>query len=1229
MATIFDGKMKVLIILMWTMLVFSPESFGGAISASIVTNPDGDVLPLEVEFSTQVTGGTPPYSYVWSFGDGGSSTFETQSHYFRESGMYTVHLAVVDAQGAYTVCQKQAVISAMAFDMNNTVSTLYTCTQEVKALIADKDDPNVIWIGTMGGLMRKNTQTGEKRLYAQELPGTWLSSLLQSSDGKIWVGTLNDGLACLDQDTGAWMVYSYDNGEFSGNWVPTLFQSSDSVIWAGTAGGLARLDPDTNQWSDISVNGRSDEITSIIQTSDGAIWVGSGMGMGLARRDPVTGGWTEYKTDNSDLPDDGVNALFQTSDGALWVGTYDGLGRLDLDTNQWTIYNTSNSPLADNEIYSLLQTSDGAIWCGTGDGWGNPGGIARFDMDANQWTTYNESTGLSGDIVNSLLQTSDGEIWAGTGNGLVQFDADTNHWNIFVFSNSLPGIGVHFLYQTSDDAIWVASGGLARLDPITGMWDVYNADNSGIPNAHIESVFETSDGYLWICSDEGLARFDMDANQWTIYNASNSGLPNNDINSLIQTSDGALWIGTGAEWNNTGSLVRFDMDANQWTVYNTSNSGLPNNVINCLIQASDGALWSGTDSGLVRYDVDANQWSVYNTSNSGLHHDQVKGIVQTSDGAIWCGTGDGWSNTGGLVRFDMDANQWTVHDEIGGQNFTDITSILHASDGALWVGDGYSGLARLDPITKGWYVFDTEKDLPDNEIYSLLQSSDGAIWVGTDDEGLVRLDFPTSSHSVGKLILVAGGGAARINTLWPTTLELARNAYSIFHTRGFKNTDIFLMSPDKWFDFNNDGFDDHVVDCPGMDEDRNLTISDVEYAITDWAISNTVQAVPLYVYLMDHGYPDDGIHGPYFQTAPGENLYAPALDAMLDAYEQATGGQVIVINESCYSGEFLPYLKKPGRVVISAARDNLVNYGSRGAQSFSHYFLRYLYANNSLQQAFAKAGADIKEGANTSGQSPQLDDNADGLFDISDGRAASNIKLGGDYVFGDAWPGFQSVENGGLISASMVFTGTTTAHMQRVWATVQAPDYVPDTSGGFGLVDLPYFNLEDAEGNLAYKGQYDDFTQTGVYKVTLYAKDYSGNVEHSDPVLIPVGLGGTGTVQGAVNLAMGNYEVNKGNADITVLLAGTQLQTTVDSSGQFTIYGVTPGAHTLEISGPQFDTVTISDLEVAADQTLDVPVQQLTLNSGAGALSGDFNGDGKRGLPDAVYILQETAGQRP
>lgn len=61
--------------------------------------PLGGEAPLTVQFSASATGGSPPYTYAWDFGDGGASTLQSPSHTYGADGEYGVLLTARDSIG--------------------------------------------------------------------------------------------------------------------------------------------------------------------------------------------------------------------------------------------------------------------------------------------------------------------------------------------------------------------------------------------------------------------------------------------------------------------------------------------------------------------------------------------------------------------------------------------------------------------------------------------------------------------------------------------------------------------------------------------------------------------------------------------------------------------------------------------------------------------------------------------------------------------------------------------------------------------------------------------------------------------------------------------------------------------------------------------------------------------------------------------------------------------------
>lgn len=65
-----------------------------------------------VQFHCTIFGGIPPYNYLWSFGDGGTSSSEQPTHTYTQSGLYTVMLQVTDSVGNVSVNSTTVFINA-------------------------------------------------------------------------------------------------------------------------------------------------------------------------------------------------------------------------------------------------------------------------------------------------------------------------------------------------------------------------------------------------------------------------------------------------------------------------------------------------------------------------------------------------------------------------------------------------------------------------------------------------------------------------------------------------------------------------------------------------------------------------------------------------------------------------------------------------------------------------------------------------------------------------------------------------------------------------------------------------------------------------------------------------------------------------------------------------------------------------------------------------------------
>src|SRR6267143_1760226 len=93
------------------------------LAASFTYLPTTPIASTLVSFTGVVSGGTPPYTYSWAFGDGGTGTGLTTSHTYSTAGNYAVTLTVADSvAGSARSTQTVSVLPVPALSASFTFS---------------------------------------------------------------------------------------------------------------------------------------------------------------------------------------------------------------------------------------------------------------------------------------------------------------------------------------------------------------------------------------------------------------------------------------------------------------------------------------------------------------------------------------------------------------------------------------------------------------------------------------------------------------------------------------------------------------------------------------------------------------------------------------------------------------------------------------------------------------------------------------------------------------------------------------------------------------------------------------------------------------------------------------------------------------------------------------------------------------------------------------------------
>lgn len=287
------------------------------------------------------------------------------------------------------------------------------------------------------------------------------------------------------------------------------------------------------------------------------------------------------------------------------------------------------------------------------------------------------------------------------------------------------------------------------------------------------------------------------------------------------------------------------------------------------------------------------------------------------------------------------------------------------------------------------------------------------------------------------------------------------------------------------------------------------TRADLEIAITDWAADKVGSDRPLTLYLVDHG---DYDRFPLDQTR-GQSVSAEELDGWLAELEAAQPGvKINVIVEACYAGSFIDLpqkISRPGRVVITSTSAQYVAYASPTGAIFSDHFVAALDRGDSLYGGFQNSTWAVR--AVYPDQQPWLDDNGNGIpNEAGDGQEAQ--RRGFTYsgtLHDNRWPPYIAevrsplaiTAGRGLIRARVLDDKA----VKDAWIVIYPPSWTPPPAGQ-QLVDenspsLPLTN----EGNNWYGVTYGGFTESGAYRVVVYAQDWEGL--EAQPVVVDVVTG--------------------------------------------------------------------------------------------------------------------------
>ena len=462
-----------------------------------------------------------------------------------------------------------------------------------------RDSSGNMWFGTRSGLAhyRRGVDRFANYLWSRSVPSSLpyeVGTLMETSEGDIWIGTRYDGLMHLDGATGGFTTYPIVGSSKGNTWVRAIHEFDENCFLVGTEDGLFIFDRNAEKVVH-QPSLATESIYDFITDREGGVWIGTYFA-GAYYISPQSDNVRWYSENNlaGSMRGSVVSQFCEDDKGNLWIATENGgLNYFDTHTQQFTSYKFTGKQhhISHNNLHALMLDGN-HLWIGTFSK-----GIDIMDVRTRRVVkNYQRRKGTAGSLphnyIYSIYKTRNGDIFVGTMLGFCRYIPQSDSFHTY---DQMRNIFVYDMVEDAEGCLWIASkdNGVWRLKGGELTNYLHDPNNPlSLGNNHVIRVHIDSKGRLWFATEGGgVCRYDYDTDAFVNYNHSR-GLHHHIIYGILDDEEGNLWLSS-----NYG-IVRYNPDSQEQVVY-THEDGLQSNLFNyrSSFKASDGRFYFGGVNG--------------------------------------------------------------------------------------------------------------------------------------------------------------------------------------------------------------------------------------------------------------------------------------------------------------------------------------------------------------------------------------------------------------------------------------------------------------------------------------------------------------------------------------------------------------------------------------------------------------------------------------------------------
>ncbi len=281
-------------------------------------------------------------------------------------------------------------------------------------LYADRD--GIMWVGTY----KKGVSYYSESIFKFNMY-EWgdITCIEQADENRLWLGTNDHGILLWNRSTGKAEPFWRDAEGQLPNPVVSMLKSKDGKLWVGTFnGGLYCMDGSRVRFYKEGVGDAlaSNNVWALVEDDKGRIWIAS-LGGGLQCLEPVSGTFETYTSSNSALLENNVTSLCWVDNNTLFFGTANqGVGMMDMRTREIKKIQgqSGNVKLSNDAVNHVYKDSRGLVWIATREG------LNVYDTRRHVFLDLSPVAEAKGNFIAAITEDQERNMWVSTSRKVIR-----------------------------------------------------------------------------------------------------------------------------------------------------------------------------------------------------------------------------------------------------------------------------------------------------------------------------------------------------------------------------------------------------------------------------------------------------------------------------------------------------------------------------------------------------------------------------------------------------------------------------------------------------------------------------------------------------------------------------------------------------------------------------------------------------------------------------------------